>query len=40
MKELKDMVVGICNDHAGVEVKNYIIEQLGDMSDPRPDRNI
>ena len=31
MKDLKDMVVGICNDHAGVEVKNYIIEQLGDQ---------
>lgn len=31
MKELKDMVIGICNDHAGVEVKNYIIEQLGDQ---------
>lgn len=29
MKALKDMVVGICNDHAGVEVKEYIIEQLG-----------
>ncbi len=29
MKELNEMVIGICNDHAGVEVKNYIIEQLG-----------
>lgn len=31
MKELNEMVIGICNDHAGVEVKNYIIEQLGDQ---------
>ncbi|MBO7635676.1 MAG: ribose 5-phosphate isomerase B [Paludibacteraceae bacterium] len=29
MKPLNELVVGICNDHAGVEVKNYIIEQLG-----------
>ena len=28
MKELKDLTVGICNDHAGVEVKNFIIEKL------------
>lgn len=29
MKALNELVIGICNDHAGVEVKNYIIEQLG-----------
>ena len=29
MKALNELVVGICNDHAGVEMKNYIIEQLG-----------
>lgn len=28
MKPLKEMTIGIANDHAGVEVKNYIIEQL------------
>lgn len=30
MKDLKDLVIGICNDHAGVEVKNFIIESLKD----------
>ena len=30
MKELKDLTIGICNDHAGVEVKNYIISQMKD----------
>ena len=30
MKALNEMVIGICNDHAGVEVKNFIMEQLGD----------
>lgn len=29
MKALNELVIGICNDHAGVEVKEYIIEQLG-----------
>jgi ribose 5-phosphate isomerase B len=28
MKPLNELTVGIANDHAGVEVKNYIIEQL------------
>lgn len=28
MKELKDMTLGICNDHAGTELKFYMIEQL------------
>lgn len=30
MKSLNELVIGICNDHAGVEVKNYIISQLKD----------
>ncbi len=28
MKMLKDIVVGICNDHAGVDVKNAIIKNF------------
>ncbi|MBP5456361.1 MAG: RpiB/LacA/LacB family sugar-phosphate isomerase [Paludibacteraceae bacterium] len=28
MKALNELTIGICNDHAGVEVKNYLIEQL------------
>lgn len=28
MKVLKDIVVGICNDHAGVDVKNAIIKNF------------
>ena len=28
MKSLKELTIGICNDHAGVELKNILIEQL------------
>ena len=28
MKALKEIMVGIANDHAGVEMKNFLIEQL------------
>lgn len=28
MKDLKTMTIGIANDHAGTELKNYLIEQL------------
>ena len=28
MKDLKDMVIGIANDHAGTELKFYLMEQL------------
>ena len=28
MKELKDMTIGIANDHAGTELKFYLMEQL------------
>lgn len=28
MKALKELTIGVCNDHAGVEVKNYLIDQL------------
>jgi ribose 5-phosphate isomerase B len=28
MKVLNDLVIGICNDHAGVELKNFLIAQL------------
>jgi ribose 5-phosphate isomerase B len=28
MKALKEMIVGIANDHAGVEMKNFLMEQL------------
>lgn len=28
MKDFKELKVAICNDHAGVEAKNFIVEQL------------
>ena len=28
MKDFKNLTVGICNDHAGVEVKNFIVKKL------------
>jgi ribose 5-phosphate isomerase B len=28
MKALKDLTIGICNDHAGVAMKDFLIEQL------------
>ena len=28
MKALKDLNIGICNDHAGVELKLFLIDQL------------
>ena len=28
MKVLKEMMIGITNDHAGVEMKNFLMEQL------------
>ncbi len=28
MKTLKELTIGIANDHAGVEMKNFLIEQL------------
>ena len=28
MKTLKEMTIGIANDHAGVEMKNFLMEQL------------
>ncbi|HOI26672.1 MAG TPA: ribose 5-phosphate isomerase B [Paludibacteraceae bacterium] len=28
MKALKDLTIGICNDHAGVELKNFLMDQL------------
>jgi ribose 5-phosphate isomerase B len=30
MKALNDLVIGIANDHAGVELKNFLIEKLKD----------
>ena len=36
MKALNELTIGICNDHAGVEVKNYIISALqGKVKDIR-----
>jgi ribose 5-phosphate isomerase B len=29
MKTLKDLTIGIANDHAGVAMKNFLMEQLG-----------
>lgn len=31
MKDFKDLTVGICNDHAGVEVKNFIVKKLEEI---------
>lgn len=31
MKDLKEMVIGIANDHAGTDLKFYLIEQLKPM---------
>lgn len=28
MKALKELRIGICNDHAGVDLKNFLIDQL------------
>ena len=28
MKALNELTIGICTDHAGVEVKNYLMDQL------------
>ena len=28
MKDFKNLTVGICNDHAGVEVKSFIVKKL------------